>query len=153
MRTLSVLAALLLSSPASAADAPKPADAPAAKPAAAAEPPGMEKYYLVLLLRPTPPPPKLPDAEAETLQAKHIGHLQKMARAGKMVIAGPFAEQEDVNKRGLSLYKVATAEEARRLAGEDPVVQAGRLKVEVMAWYVEKGYMSFTPLAPEGEKR
>jgi hypothetical protein len=27
----------------------------------------------------------------------------------------------------------------------DPVVQAGRLKVEVMAWYVEKGYMSFKP--------
>ena len=27
-------------------------------------------------------------------------------------------------------------------------MQAGRLKVEVMAWYVEKGYMSFTAPPP-----
>jgi uncharacterized protein YciI len=151
LRLLAALAALATLLPATAASATDAPAAPAApKPAAPAkEPPAgaMEKYYLVLLLRPNPPPPKLPDAEAEAMQARHLGHLQKMARSGKMVIAGPFDEQEDVFKRGLCLYKVDTAEEARRLASEDPIVQAGRLKVEVMAWYVEKGNLSFK--APE----
>jgi uncharacterized protein YciI len=147
MRLLAPLAALLLATASSAADAPPPAAKAAPAQGPAKEPPGsrMEKYYLVLLVRPNPPPPKLPDAEAEAMQARHIGHLQKMAKSGKMVIAGPFDEQEDVFKRGLCLYKVDTAEEARRLASEDPIVQAGRLKVEVMAWYVEKGYISFKP--------
>jgi uncharacterized protein YciI len=147
MRLLAPLAALLLATASSAADAPPPAAKAAPAQGPAKEPPGsrMEKYSLVLLVRPNPPPPKLPDAEAEAMQARHIGHLQKMAKSGKMVIAGPFDEQEDVFKRGLCLYKVDTAEEARRLASEDPIVQAGRLKVEVMAWYVEKGYISFKP--------
>jgi len=66
-----------------------------------------------------------------------------------MVVAGPFDEQEDEGKRGLCLYRVASAAEARALAEQDPAVKAGRLKVEVMAWWVEKGAVSFK--APAGQ--
>ena len=34
-------------------------------------------------------------------------------------------------------------EEARKLAQEDPAVKAGRLEVEALTWWVEKGAMTF----------
>ncbi|HEY1908896.1 MAG TPA: YciI family protein, partial [Myxococcaceae bacterium] len=100
---------------------------------AGADPPAaMERYSLVLLRRPANGGPKVADLEA--LQRQHIGHLQAMARAGKMVVAGPFDDQADPRMRGMCLYRVSL-EEARRLAQEDPMVKAGRLEVEVLTWW------------------
>lgn len=79
----------------------------------------------------------------EKLQAQHLGHFKKMAEAGKLVVAGPFMNQDDETARGLCLYRVATKEEARKLAEEDPAVKAGRIKVEVMTWMTEKGAIAF----------
>ncbi|HEY1418695.1 MAG TPA: YciI family protein [Myxococcaceae bacterium] len=108
---------------------------------AGADPPAaMERYSLVLLRRPANGGPKVADLEA--LQRQHLGHLQAMARAGKMVVAGPFADQADPRMRGMCLYRVSL-EEARRLAQEDPMVKAGRLEVEVLTWWVEQGAMTF----------
>jgi uncharacterized protein YciI len=103
----------------------------------------MERYTLVLLKRPTDGGSKVADPEA--LQRQHIGHLQAMARAGKLVVAGPFDDQTDPRLRGMCLYRTSL-EEARRLAHEDPAVKAGRLEVEAFSWWVEKGAMTF-PIA------
>jgi uncharacterized protein len=103
-------------------------------------PPAMERYSLVILKRPANGGAKVADPEA--LQRQHIGHLQAMARAGKLVVAGPFDDQPDPRLRGLCLYR-APLEEARRLAEEDPAVKAGRLEVEVLSWWIEKGALSF----------
>ena len=111
---------------------------------AGADPPAaMERYSLVLLRRPLNGGPKVADPEA--LQRQHIGHLQAMARAGKLLVAGPFDDQTDPRMRGMCLYRVGI-EEARRQAQEDPAVKAGRLEVEVLTWWVEKGAMTF-PIA------
>ncbi|HTS79367.1 MAG TPA: YciI family protein [Myxococcaceae bacterium] len=117
--------------------------APSAPDGGAEPPPNMERYSLVILKRPNLPGPKVADPEA--LQRQHIGHLRAMARAGKLVVAGPFDDQTDQRLRGLCLYR-ASLEEARRLAQEDPAVKAGRLEVEVLTWWVEKGAMTF-PIA------
>jgi uncharacterized protein YciI len=122
--------------------------AEAATPAPAAPPPKfeMEKFQLVLLLRPADRK-EIPEAEAAELQRQHLDHLGKMHQSGKMVIAGPFGAQRDESFRGACLYRVATPEEARALAEADPSVKAGRLRVEVITWYVGKGYMTF-PKSP-----
>src|SRR5215468_1408342 len=114
-----------------------------ADPGGADPPANMERYSLVLLRRPAGGGPKLADPEA--LQRQHIGHLQAMARAGKLVVAGPFDDQPDPRLRGMCLYRTSL-EEARRLANEDPAVKAGRLEVEAFSWWVEKGAMTF-PIA------
>ena len=139
-----ILAALVAFAPgrAPAADPPRP---PA--PAAAEKPKfEMESFQLVLLLRPADRK-EIPAAEAEAIQAQHLAHLGKMAESGKMVVAGPFGAQRDESFRGACLYRVATPEEARALAEADPAVQVGRLRVEVVTWYVGKGTMTF-PRAP-----
>src|SRR5262245_53802228 len=54
-----------------------------------ADPPSaMERYSLVILKRPANGGAQVADPAA--LQRQHIGHLQAMARAGKLVVAGPF---------------------------------------------------------------
>lgn len=71
------------------------------------------------------------------LQKKHLAHLDKMYRDGKMDICGPMAEDMDI--RGICIYNVATKEEAEKLANDDPMVKAGRLKVEVHPFWSAKG--------------
>jgi uncharacterized protein YciI len=116
--------------------------------AVAADPPAfqMESFQLVLLMR-APTWRKLPQAEAEELQARHIAHLTAMGESGKMPIAGPFSSQADPAYRGACIYRVATPEEARALAEQDPIVKAGQLRVEVMTWWVGKDHLAF-PRAP-----
>jgi uncharacterized protein len=103
-------------------------------------PPALERYSLIILRRPANGGAKVADPEA--LQRQHIEHLHAMARAGKLVVAGPFDDQTDPRMRGMCLYR-APLEEARKLAHEDPAVKAGRLEVEVLSWWVEKGAMTF----------
>lgn len=126
---------------------PLPGEEPAAQAPEAPEPMELESYQLVLLKRPAAsteyPPEKL-----QEIQAGHMAHLGRMAREGHMVAAGPFGDQEDERLRGLALYRVESIEEARRLAEADPAVEAGRLEVEVMTWYTQKGALAF-PLFEE----
>ena len=106
-----------------------------------------EKYYLVLLRRgPAWTPQATP--EVQKIQEGHLGHLRRMGESGKMVIAGPFGDQQDQTLRGMCIYRVGSVEEARVLAEADPAVKAGRLKVETLTWYVEKGYMTFPKALP-----
>jgi uncharacterized protein YciI len=113
-----------------------------AKPPQAEKKIEFDKHYLILLRRgPAWTPEVTP--EVEKLQAEHLAHMGRMAEAGKLVAAGPFGEQQDPTLRGMCLYRTETLEEARQLAEQDPAVKAGRLKVEVMAWYTEKGYLAF----------
>jgi uncharacterized protein YciI len=119
-----------------------------AVPALAADPPAkyeFETFQLILLVR-APTWKKLPDAEAEALQARHLAHLTRMGESGKAVACGPFGDQRDVNFRGACIYRVASVDEARALAEEDPTVKAGQLRIEAVTWYVGKGVMKF-PLA------
>jgi uncharacterized protein YciI len=118
----------------------------------AAQPaPDMEKYYLVLLKRPSSPAQIDPKA-LEDLQKRHLAHMNSMYLAGKVVVAGPFDEQKDPSLRGMCLYRVGSADEARKLAEDDPMVQARRLEVEVLAWWVEKGAITFRPPSSAPDK-
>lgn len=143
--SLVALTCAALLSASALAEPPHPA--PAAKnPVPLAPKMEFEKYYLVLLRRgPSWTPAQTP--ETENIQKEHLAHLWHMGELGKLVIAGPFDEQDDEGYRGMCLYKTETREEARKLAEEDPAVKSGRLKVEVMAWYTQKGALAF-PKAP-----
>jgi len=74
--------------------------------------------------------------EVQRIQQGHLDHLVRMTKEGKMLVAGPFTDGND--PQGICIY-VTSAEEARRLAEEDPAVKAGRLMVEVRPWMAAKG--------------
>lgn len=134
---------LALSPVATGQDAPPPpGEEPADQSGQAPAPMEFESYQLVLLKRPAERP-EYPQEKLQEIQAGHLAHLGRMAREGHLVAAGPFGDQEDERLRGLALYRVGSVEEARRLAEADPAVAAGRLEVEIMTWYTEKGAVAF----------
>jgi uncharacterized protein YciI len=134
-----VLAATLLAQVQGAPSPNPPAQEPAAPPVE------FESYQLVILQRPEHPR-EYPADKLEEIQKAHLAHLYHLAESGKLLVAGPLDDQPDPRLRGIEIFRAGSIEEAKRLAGEDPAVQAGRLEVVVMTWYTEKGALTF-PIA------
>lgn len=95
----------------------------------------MQQYYIVFLKRGANR--NQDSTEAAELQRQHLAHLSRMAEEGYLNMAGPFAD--DGNIRGIAIYNTATQGEADSLARLDPMVQAGRLEVEIHPWWAAKG--------------
>lgn len=95
----------------------------------------MKVYYMVFLKK--GPHRDQDSVTAAKIQEGHIAHLTKLAREGKIDLNGPFMDDGEI--RGISVYNVASAEEATKLASEDPAVKSGRLLVEVHPWYSLQG--------------
>jgi uncharacterized protein YciI len=95
----------------------------------------MKTYYLVLLLK--GPNREQDSTQAARIQEAHLAHLNRLAEQGKLAIAGPVLDEQEL--RGICIYNVGSAEEARILAESDPAVKAGRLKAEVHPWMSQRG--------------
>jgi uncharacterized protein YciI len=96
----------------------------------------MRTYYFGLLRRgPRWTSERTP--EAAQIQEGHMAHINRTAETGKLVVAGPLTDDGQI--RGILVYKVESAEEARALAEADPAVKAGRLVVDVHPWLVPAG--------------
>jgi uncharacterized protein len=104
---------------------------------AAASDSGMTTYYFCLLTK-GPNRGQTP-AEAQKLQAGHMANIGRLAAEGKLLVAGPFADDGDW--RGLFIFKCASLEEAQALVAADPAIAAGRLKAEIRPWLTAKGYI------------
>lgn len=117
-----------------------------------APPPGMAVYYMGILRRgPSWTPEKTP--ETERIQAGHMAHIRAMAETGKLVGAGPFGDDGEI--RGLFIFRTDSLEEATRLAGADPAVKAGRLKLDIHPWWgpvgVGDGYKAKVKADPKAQ--
>jgi uncharacterized protein YciI len=111
--------------------------------------PEMTTYYFGMLL----PGEKYTSGpvtpERAELQKQHLAHMKKMHMAGRLVIAGPLVDDGTI--RGLVVYKAASIEEARAWAEADPAVKAGRLKVEMHPWMVQKGILNEPKVVEEAK--
>ena len=95
----------------------------------------MQKYFIVFL-KSGSERSQNPE-EAARLQQEHLQYLGNLYEEGIIVLNGPTGDGGDI--RGFSVYSTTTIEEAERLASSDPMVQAGRLEVEVKPWWLAKG--------------
>ncbi|WP_103664265.1 YciI family protein [Gracilimonas amylolytica] len=95
----------------------------------------MQKYFIVFLKSGEN---RSQDQEkAMKLQQEHLTYLGDLYEKGIINLNGPSGGEGDI--RGFSVYNVATIEQAREYAENDPMVRAGRLKVEVHPWWLAKG--------------
>jgi uncharacterized protein YciI len=92
---------------------------------------GMRTYVMALLK--AGPNRDRPADEAQRLQAAHRANIGRLAAEGKLVLAGPFAD--DGALRGIYIFDVATVAEAEALTRTDPAIQAGQLVMELHPWY------------------
>jgi len=96
----------------------------------------MQEYYIAFLK--SGPNRDQPKAVADSLQMLHMAHLGKMYELGYADISGPFGDDGDI--RGITIYNTPSMEIADSLANADPMVKAGRLKIEIHPWWAAKGF-------------
>jgi uncharacterized protein YciI len=74
--------------------------------------------------------------ELYRVSQEHRAWLLKMGSEGKALLFGPFTDNGEI--RGLYVFKVASAEEARRLCEIAPAVKFGQVQVEIHPWNVQQ---------------
>jgi uncharacterized protein YciI len=92
---------------------------------------GMRTYVMAFLK--AGPNRERPREEAQRLQAAHRANIDRLAAEGKLMVAGPFAD--DTPLRGIYIFAVPTVAEAEALTRTDPAIQAGQLAMELHPWY------------------
>lgn len=127
----------LVSLVACARSAPPPARA---CPAPVEKPFAMKQYTFVLLKRgPAWTPEKTP--ETATIFEGHMANIKEMARARKLVLAGPL-DAEDTDRTayaGIFIFDATSPDEVTALLAKDPAVAIGRLVPELRTWYGPAG--------------
>jgi uncharacterized protein len=97
---------------------------------------GADEYgmrtYIMAFLRTGPIRDHDPETARE-IQRGHMENINRLAKEGKLILAGPFLDGGAL--RGIFLFNVGTVEEARALTETDPAIQAGRLEMELHPWY------------------
>lgn len=137
MRTV-LCVPLVLALATGCATTPKP-EAPAAP--APEKKFSMRTYYMAFLRR-GPAWTKERTPEAVEAGRGHMANIERLAKCGKLLIAGPFDVAEDAPPdalAGIFIFDVATREEAVALTQQDPAVKAGRFAIEVLPWYGPTG--------------
>ena len=93
---------------------------------------GMKNYIFCLLK--TGSNTKLSKEELDKVFQGHMKNISRLAEEGKLVMGGPFGEN-DRNYRGIFVFNVTTLAEAEQLVKTDPAVQADVLAYELTPLY------------------
>jgi uncharacterized protein YciI len=102
---------------------------------------GMKKYVFCLLKSGTNTTAS--KEEIQKLFQGHMANIGKLAKEGKLVVAGPFMKN-DRNYRGIYIFNVETVEEAEKLVATDPAIQAKLLEAELTPWYSSAALQEIT---------
>lgn len=103
---------------------------------------GMKNYVFVILK--TGENKTTDKEERNKLFRGHMENIQRLVDEGKMIVAGPFGEN-DKTWRGLFILNVKTVEEAKTLVQTDPAIKAGIFDVELVPWYGSAALPEYLP--------
>ena len=93
---------------------------------------GMKMYTLVILKTGTN---KIDDKTvSDSLFRGPLNNIGRLAKEGKLVVAGPLKKNE-MNYRGIFILNVKTTEEANLLLATDPAIKEKLLDAEIFQWY------------------
>jgi len=111
---------------------------------------GMKMYVLVILksgTNKTQDKPKL-----DSLFSGHMQNIKRLAKEGKLVVAGPL-EENAKTYRGLFILNVKTVEEAKALLQTDPAVHAKIFDTELYSWYGSAALPMYLPASERVGKK
>jgi uncharacterized protein YciI len=110
---------------------------------------GMKQYVMAFLKR---GPVKLTDStQRANLMAGHLKNIGRLADEGKLVVAGPFLDNQEI--RGIYIFNVTSIDEAKKLTETDPAIKAGTLEMELHPWYGSAALMEVTRIHHTLEKQ
>ena len=99
----------------------------------------MKRYWLVLLQK--GPNRNQDSISAEKIQAAHMANINRLAKEGKLIMAGPIGVEDDL--RGIFLMNCADSAEVENFVKTDSAVITGRLIMKYYPWWTEKGKYIF----------
>jgi len=94
----------------------------------------MKQYFFVMLSKGTSR--SQDSATTAKIQEGHMANITRLAQMGKLIVAGPFADES--NWRGIFIFDCKTSEEVETLLKSDPAIKAGRLSYEIHPWWTAK---------------
>ena len=111
---------------------------------------GMKMYTFVILK--TGPNPIHDKKTRDSLFTGHMANINRLAAMGKLIVAGPF-ETNTNNYRGLFILDVKSAEEAKALLDQDPVIHSKLMEAEIFQWYGSAALPKYLPFHKQIEKK
>ena len=110
---------------------------------------GMKTYVMAFLKA---GPNRLKDSTARAaLQMAHLKNIMRLAAEGKLIVAGPFMDDQPI--KGIFIFNVSTIEEAKALTETDPAIKAGSLVMELHPWYGSAALMQVVEIHKKLEKK
>jgi uncharacterized protein YciI len=94
----------------------------------------LKRYWMVFLKK--GPLRNQDSITAARIQHAHLAGINHLVAAGKLVIAGPFENDNDF--LGIFIMDCPDSLEAAGLVSKDPAVAAGRLIFEIRPWWTKK---------------
>ena len=93
---------------------------------------GMKSYIFVVLKTGTA---NITDKTTrDSLFRGHMNNIAKMAEMGKLIVAGPFGNNED-GMRGIFILDVTSIDEAKELLQSDPTIREKIFEPLFYPWY------------------
>ena len=105
------------------------------------------RCILGLLERPAEAP-AYPEEYLREIQAGHMENIDRMWKAGALVLSGPVAGDGDL--RGIFIFRTTDGEKLAEMVAADPAVKAGTLGVRLLPWRVPAGTIPARPSGPSG---
>jgi uncharacterized protein YciI len=103
----------------------------------------LETFQLHLLLK-GPKIDAYDEATTKRIVGEHIARNVALHAQGDLKLAGAVTGHESIV--GLGLFQKGSVEEVRRMSEEDPGVEAGMYRVEVVEFTCRKGVVAFPDL-------
>ncbi|HEX3080854.1 MAG TPA: YciI family protein [Puia sp.] len=108
------------------------------------------KHYVMAFLK-TGPNQITDSLKRIELQKAHLKNIIRLANEGKLIVAGPFLDDQPVE--GIFIFNVETIEEAKALTYTDPAIQSGELVMELRPWYGSAALVEITALHQKIQKK
>jgi len=99
----------------------------------------MKRYWLVLLKK---GPHRDQDSLSKAkIQEAHLANINRLAKEGKIIMAGPIGAASDI--QGIFLMNCKDSSEVESFVNTDTAVITGRLVMQYYPWWSEKGKYIF----------
>ena len=99
----------------------------------------MKRFWLVQLIK--GPNRNQDSASRRKIQAAHIANIVRLAKEGKIIMAGPIGIENEL--QGIFLMNCKDSSEVESFVKTDTAVITGRLIMKFYPWWCEKGKYIF----------
>ena len=108
------------------------------------------KQYVMAFLKKGPNKSIDPEQRKQLIQG-HLKNIGRLAKEGKLAVAGPFLDDTDL--ACVFIFNVKTIEEAKALTTTDPAITAGVFDIELHPWYGSATLMQVASLYAAVQKK